>query len=424
MGNSIIQTNQRDTFVDVMRGIAMLLVVLGHTMTGCTTGSQNSFLFNVIWSLQMPLFILISGYVTKYSRGCQNSQSLWRYMKRRTIAYLFPWVVWTFLVRGMIFGQHSFLEIGWVVYNLDSGYWFLITIWTISVFFGLAEYLSRNVANKQVKILVTGICFGIFGMALALVGWKLGLNFMGIKLTLYYMPFYLMGYLWGKYSDTISNKKWGSQFISIMIAVSTIVWMGIIANVELFTLQDGGIDVVLRVLCSVTGCISICGLTKGLFDVGSQQSQTNGGVFSMGRSPLNGNICGPISAAKHPSTTGETDVRFNTRNNADISKLSTNNGLANDSNQVAEPKHTSTLYPIRKVLMEFFEWAGVNSLQLYLIHTLVINLLRFGTTPSFKSVNGLLLIMGNYVLSIVLLMMIINLINTNRYLKWGLFGTR
>ena len=74
--------------------------------------------------------------------------------------------------------------------------------------------------------------------------------------------------------------------------------------------------------------------------------------------------------------------------------------------------------------MEFIEWAGVNSLQIYLIHTLVINILRFNTTPLFKSVSGLLLIMGNYAMSIVLLMLIINLINTNRYLKGGLFGTR
>lgn len=45
--------DNRNQFVDIMRGIAMLLVVLGHTMTGCTVDSQKSFLFNIIWSLQM-----------------------------------------------------------------------------------------------------------------------------------------------------------------------------------------------------------------------------------------------------------------------------------------------------------------------------------------------------------------------------------
>ncbi|MCD7771860.1 MAG: acyltransferase family protein [Oscillospiraceae bacterium] len=59
----------RNKNVDILRGIAMLMVILGHTMTGYTENSQDTLLFNIIWTLQMPLFILISGYVTKYSRG-------------------------------------------------------------------------------------------------------------------------------------------------------------------------------------------------------------------------------------------------------------------------------------------------------------------------------------------------------------------
>ena len=45
-------SKQRNQTIDILRGIAMLLVVLGHTMTGCTVNSQDSFLFNVIWTLQ------------------------------------------------------------------------------------------------------------------------------------------------------------------------------------------------------------------------------------------------------------------------------------------------------------------------------------------------------------------------------------
>ena len=90
------KTESRNQFVDIMRGIAMLLVVLGHTMTGCTVDSQKSFLFNIIWSLQMPLFILISGFVTKYSRPISDGKGLWKYVKRRTVAYMLPWAVWSF----------------------------------------------------------------------------------------------------------------------------------------------------------------------------------------------------------------------------------------------------------------------------------------------------------------------------------------
>lgn len=70
-------------------------------MTGCTVDSQKSFLFDIIWSLQMPLFILISEFVTKYSRPISDGKGLWKYVNRRTVAYMLPWAVWSFLVRGM-----------------------------------------------------------------------------------------------------------------------------------------------------------------------------------------------------------------------------------------------------------------------------------------------------------------------------------
>ena len=112
------KAENRNQFVDIMRGIAMLLVVLGHTMTGCTANSQSSFLFNIIWSLQMPLFILISGYVTKYSRPSADGNGLWKYVKRRTVAYMLPWAVWSFLVRGIIFGENSFLNFRELQYQI------------------------------------------------------------------------------------------------------------------------------------------------------------------------------------------------------------------------------------------------------------------------------------------------------------------
>lgn len=88
-----MESKERNQFVDIMRGMAMLLVVLGHTMTGCTVDSQKSLLYNIVWSLQMPLFILISGYVTKYSRSICDGKDLGKYVKRRTVAYMLPWAV-------------------------------------------------------------------------------------------------------------------------------------------------------------------------------------------------------------------------------------------------------------------------------------------------------------------------------------------
>lgn len=195
----------RNQFVDIMRGIAMLLVVLGHTMTGCTVDSQQSLLFNIVWSLQMPLFILISGYVTKYSCTIWNVKGLFKYIKRRTVAYMLPWFVWSFLIRGIVFGQKGFLDIKSLIWNMDSGYWFLATIWSISMIFGVASYVAELVGkDNNLKKQMTLLIVYILGMVvLASIGILLGMSFFAIKLTLYYMPFYYLGYLYGQYDARI-----------------------------------------------------------------------------------------------------------------------------------------------------------------------------------------------------------------------------
>lgn len=104
----------------------------------------EQFPFNIIWSLQMPLFILISGYVTKYSRPISDGNGLWKYVKRRTVAYMLPWAVWSFLVRGIIFGEDGFLNVKHLLWNMDSGYWFLATIWTISMILVLRLSLQNG----------------------------------------------------------------------------------------------------------------------------------------------------------------------------------------------------------------------------------------------------------------------------------------
>ena len=261
------KTESRNQFVDIMRGIAMLLVVLGHTMTGCTVDSQKSFIFNIIWSLQMPLFILISGYVTKYSRPISNSKGLWKYVKRRTVAYMLPWAVWSFLVRGIIFGEDDFLNVKHLLWNMDSGYWFLATIWTISMIFGIASFIAERLSKENLlKRQIVFLGFYLVGMILLVgIGAILGFSFFAIKLTLYYMPFYYAGFLYGQFDDRMKESEIGKKIIDSVIAICFVVWLFIILRFSLYEMSDGGFAIILRAATSLAGCIAVCGLCKGIF---------------------------------------------------------------------------------------------------------------------------------------------------------------
>ncbi len=262
------KTKNRNDFVDIMRGIAMLMVVLGHTMTGCTEDSEKSFLFNVIWSLQMPLFILISGYVTRYSRGVTDGKSLWKYIKRRTVAYLLPWCVWTLVVRGLLLGQSDFLDIKYLLWHMDNGYWFLFTIWTISIFFGIAEFVSRQLIPDEQTLKRIALLTAVYiaGMAvLTGIGVVMGLSFLCIKLTLYYMPFYWLGFFYGKVRDHIFEYLKGAAAADITVAVSLFIWLLILTHINLYEISDRGSGIVVRAFASVVGCVAVIGLCKSLY---------------------------------------------------------------------------------------------------------------------------------------------------------------
>ena len=253
---------ERNQYVDIMRGIAMLLVVLGHTMTGGTLNSERSILYNIIWSLQMPLFILISGYVTKYSRDLSTYNDLWNFIKRKTISYIFPWIIWSIGIRGLLLGERAFLNIRFILWNMDSGYWFLATIWTINIILGIAIFCAKKVINtigfKQQVVIAVVYGIGMFG--LLGIGMIFGMSFFAIKLTLYYMPFYFAGYLYGQYGDKIKRIKKGNVILDMIIATSLFVWLFIILRYSIYNMSDNGVSIIIRAFVSLTGCIAVCGL--------------------------------------------------------------------------------------------------------------------------------------------------------------------
>lgn len=79
-----IQENSRDIRFDTLKGLTTLIVVLGHVLQYCIKGYEDSLAFNVIWSLQIPLFMVVSGYFSHSSKeltfkklGLQLFRYLW-----------------------------------------------------------------------------------------------------------------------------------------------------------------------------------------------------------------------------------------------------------------------------------------------------------------------------------------------------------
>ena len=403
------KAENRNQFVDIMRGIAMLLVVLQHTMSGCTVGAENTFVFNIAWSLQMPLFILISGYVTKYSRPISDGKGLWKYVKRRTVAYMLPWAVWSFLVRGIIFGEDGFLNVKHLLWNMDSGYWFLATIWTISMIFGIASFIAERVSKENLlkkQIVLLG-CYLVGMVLLVGIGAILGLSFFAIKLTLYYMPFYYAGFLYGQFDDRMKESEIGKKIIDSVVAICFVVWLFVILRFPLYEMSDGGFAIILRAATSLAGCIAVCGLSK-----------IGGGYSCMGRRALVGSVSHALSASQLDQVGQSADSVQSGGAGPGSGQLCDYGSTYCDGNSDDEPKCRAELCINRKEkVRKFFLWAGKQSLEIYMMHGLLLNIFKSSVAIQFSSIEGYLLIAGNFALTVGLCAVVIRLLDQNAVLK-------
>ena len=63
--------NSRNNFIDIIKGVAIFLMLWGHVIQYCVAKTNIDFyenwVFKFIYSFHMPLFMLVSGYLFFYS---------------------------------------------------------------------------------------------------------------------------------------------------------------------------------------------------------------------------------------------------------------------------------------------------------------------------------------------------------------------
>ncbi len=82
MTNDLNSSKPRSSFLDIAKGIGIILVVLGHTF------STPHLIYDTIYSFHMPLFFIISGYV--YNQTKYNGLKFSKMLAHRAKRYLIP----------------------------------------------------------------------------------------------------------------------------------------------------------------------------------------------------------------------------------------------------------------------------------------------------------------------------------------------
>ena len=198
---------KRDEHLDAVKGFAILVVMVGHCIG--RNHMNDPYINDAIMSVQMPLFMMASGYaggMTK--RELSEIGDVWSVQKRRAVSYLLPFFSWVFVVsllRPFDRIQNPFAECYKVLFHIDSGLWFLVTLFLIQLMVMLDELAAGRAAahfHRQRRG-VCHTCFFAAGAALlyllCILWGRSGSTFLGPSFLVQYLPFYLAGYLASHY---------------------------------------------------------------------------------------------------------------------------------------------------------------------------------------------------------------------------------
>lgn len=181
---------ERLLWIDALRGILIVLVVLGHTLQH--GDYENRLTWNMVNSFHVAAFFVVSGYISykkEYSIGIigHKAQQL-----------LLPFFVWSVL--SMVFvGNCKLQSLVKYIIKPDTGYWFVCTLFFVS---SIAIILQKSPFKKDFQkslILVLG------GVILVSVTIATNCRLFGFHFISYYFLFYVMGLLIRKYDVKLNN---------------------------------------------------------------------------------------------------------------------------------------------------------------------------------------------------------------------------
>lgn len=196
---SLAIKNQRDTALDILRGVAILVVVLGHSIqANIMGGGDTSFIWSkIILAFQMPLLFFISGYSAGFSYPAKYSGV---FIREKTMRLMVPYIVWEnihFVIVGFLNVDNRTLNgMAFVKEIFISDFWFLRTLFIFYLILWMCNVLLKLIKKLLVKSFHNSLCtliVTLFSIALVYV---LGRTYyIKESISVYYYLWFVAGWL-------------------------------------------------------------------------------------------------------------------------------------------------------------------------------------------------------------------------------------
>lgn len=268
---------KRDTFWDILKGIAIILVVFGHAIQ---YGSGERFfeehlyfedkVFIFIYSFHMPLFMLISGYMFYFSI---NRYTVKEILISRCKGLLLP----IFSSTVLIFGVKEIILEGIMQYGIRFTVKSFINLFLGNLWFLWAIFYCSLVVLCTKKFFKDNLLVYVIIFILSFF-WKDAYNFSYYK---FMFPFFVIGYFFNKSNGKkyLENVKWKWVIFCGIIFIGMLTFYNrdsYIYTTGHYILKDNsirqlGIDMYRMVIGAVGSIFVILFMKKILFVINSEQ---------------------------------------------------------------------------------------------------------------------------------------------------------
>jgi len=251
---------QRNNSIDAIKGVAILLVMFGHVFVH--NHMEDPYVYDFIKAVQMPLFIIISGYLCGQGRKITDTKTYRKVMGKRAVAYLLPFFTWlTVMHLGNLAEAYKTIFV-----QLDYGLWFLAVLFILTVMVYTAQLVTGilKIKNQLLSEFIFWVVYGILSVILALQI-LIGNSILSPYLTIIYVPFYMLGYFVGCYGKKFfcwGTKESGkldcknNRVVQGIIILVFAVFLYLVAARNLNSMETK-MDTIIQMLASVLGCAGI-----------------------------------------------------------------------------------------------------------------------------------------------------------------------
>lgn len=232
---------------DIMKGLAIIIVVLGHVLIFSFGIDQT--IANQVFFFNMPIFFYISGYLAY--RHFFSFRDLILRLFRRGMVLIVPYIV--FLTSYSIFSNEE--HIWSILIGGGQRYWFLYALFFLSEFFMIWEFLTRKLCVWYTSVIMWLLPLG------CLIFIKLSIRgsadvednnmYHIITMLTNYYRYFLIGYLCKKYIY-LENLLFRNKIVyaaGVIIYFANLYWFDNHNIILIFLGSLGAIIVIQNFLC-------------------------------------------------------------------------------------------------------------------------------------------------------------------------------